>query len=87
MENIVLVGKIMNRILSKNKDNASLIITHTGYILNYVKADEGCVLAGGGLHCLGDPREILETVKEHGYEWCMTCERKKPGRKSHEPGR
>ncbi len=82
LENVVLVGKIMNRILSKDKDSAALIITHTGYIFDYVKADEGCVLAGGRIHCLGDPRRILETVKEHGYERCIACERKRPKRKS-----
>ena len=78
LENIVLVGKIMNRILSKNKDNAALIITHTGYIFDYVKPDQGCILAGGRIHCLGDPKEILKTVAEHGYEWCIACKREKP---------
>ncbi len=82
LENIALVGKIMNRILNKDKDNTTLIITHTGYILDYVKADKGCILVGGRLHCMGEPKEILETVKKHGYEWCVTCERERPGRKS-----
>ena len=78
LENIVLVGKIMNRILSKNKDNAALIITHTGYVFDYVKPDQGCILTGGRIHCLGDPKEILKTVAEHGYEWCIACKREKP---------
>lgn len=76
LENIVLVGKIMNEILNKNKDNAGLIITHTGYIFDYVEADSGCVITDGRLHCLGDPRKILQTVKKHGYEWCVTCRKK-----------
>ena len=41
LENIVLVGKVMNRILDKKKDNAALIITHTGYIFNYVQTTQG----------------------------------------------
>ncbi|GAH84671.1 unnamed protein product, partial [marine sediment metagenome] len=49
LENIVLLGKIMNRILNKNKGNAGLIITHTGYIFDYVRPDEGCILVGGSL--------------------------------------
>lgn len=83
LENIALVGKVMNKILNQNKDNASLIITHTGYIFNYIKPDKGCVLLGGRLHCMGDVKEILETVKNRGYEWCVTCEgeRMKPQRK------
>lgn len=74
LENMVLVGKVMNEILNKNKDNAALIITHTGYIFDYVKPDTGCIMVGGRLHCLGDPQGILKTVKKHGYEWCITCE-------------
>ena len=82
LENIILVGRIMNRILSNHKDNAGLIITHTGYILNYVKADSGCVIVGGRLHCIGDPKAILETIKKHGYEWCVICKSKKPKEES-----
>ncbi len=73
LENIVLVGRIINQILNKNKDNAGLIITHTGYIFDYVKPDNGCIMAGGRLRCLGDPKQILETVKKYGYEWCLEC--------------
>jgi Fe-S cluster assembly ATP-binding protein len=86
LENIVLVGKIMNQILNRNKDNAGLIITHTGYILDYVKADTGCILVGGKLHCMGEPKEILQTIKKHGYEWCITCEGERLGKKNHQPG-
>jgi len=83
LENIVLVGKVMNKILNKNKDNAGLIITHTGYIFDYVKPDSGCIIVGGRLHCMGDPKKILQTVKKHGYEWCVTCQEKKPKEKNH----
>lgn len=85
LENIVLVGKVMNRILNKNKDNAGLIITHTGYILDYVQADVGCIIVGGRLHCVGEPKTILETIKKHGYEWCITCESKKPREQNLKP--
>ncbi|MCK5533954.1 ATP-binding cassette domain-containing protein [bacterium] len=82
LENIILVGKVMNRILNKNKDNAGLIITHTGYIFKYVKADRGCVLLGGKIHCLGDPKWILEEVTKYGYEGCITCKGERITRKS-----
>jgi Fe-S cluster assembly ATP-binding protein len=85
LENIVLVGKIMSRILNKNKDNAGLLITHTGCIFDYVKPDEGCVLVGGRLHCIGDPMSILKTIAEHGYEGCIACKRKIPEGDSQEP--
>ena len=81
LENLALVGRAMNKILRKNKEGAGLIITHTGYIFDYVKPDRGCIIVGGKLHCMGDPRKILETVKKHGYEWCIACESKKPKEK------
>jgi len=87
LENIALVGKIMNRILNKNKDNAGLIITHTGYIFDYVKPDRGCILVGGKIHCIGDPKRILKIIKKHGYEWCITCEGEKLKAKSHRVGK
>lgn len=82
LENIILVGKVMNRILNKNKDNAGLIITHTGYIFKYVKPDRGCVLLGGRIHCLGNPEKILEEVTKYGYEGCVTCDGKRLVRSS-----
>jgi len=83
LENMALVGRAMNRILNKDKDNASLIITHTGYIFDYVTPDRACVLVGGRLHCAGEARGILETIKKHGYEWCVKCEGERLKDKSH----
>jgi len=87
LENIVLVGKTMSRMLDKNKDNAALIITHTGYIFDYVKPDQGCILAGGKLHCIGDPKKILKTVTKYGYEGCITCNGEKLKKKDYKPGK
>jgi len=77
LENIQLVGRVIKNILEQRRDNAGLIITHTGYIFDYVKPDQGCILVGGRLRCVGDARKILETVKKHGYQWCVTCEGQK----------
>lgn len=87
LENVALVGKVMNRILNKDKDNTALIITHTGYIFDYVKPDTGSILVAGRLHCKGDPKQILETIKKRGYEWCIACERERPERKFHKLGK
>ncbi|MBN3039469.1 MAG: ABC transporter ATP-binding protein [Candidatus Omnitrophica bacterium] len=87
LENIALVGKMMDEMLKKRKENTALIITHTGYIFDYVKPDTGCILVGGKLHCIGDPRRILKTVKKHGYEWCITCAGEKLSHSSHSPGK
>jgi len=77
IESIALVGGVMRRILGKKKGNTALIITHTGYIFDYVKPDKGCIMIGGRLHCVGDPNRILDTIKKHGYEWCVTCDGEK----------
>ncbi|OPY02462.1 MAG: Vegetative protein 296 [Syntrophorhabdus sp. PtaB.Bin184] len=50
-----------------------LIITHTGYILDYVPADKGQVLLNGVLACTGNPREIFQCIGQLGYEECVKC--------------
>jgi Fe-S cluster assembly ATP-binding protein len=76
--NIALIGKLINELLEKNcprhiRKNMGLIITHTGYILDYVNAHTGYVMCGGMIGCEGDPREMLTTIKEKGYKECQVC--------------
>lgn len=72
IENISIMGGILNKYLDK-KDKSALIITHTGYILDYVKAKEGCVMIDGKLWCVGSPKEMFETIKKEGYGKCQEC--------------
>lgn len=88
MENISLVGKTIAVLLQRNgfqhdnrpkmkakleRKKMGLIITHTGYILDYVTGDKGQVLFNGRLSCVSNPREILSCVGESGYEECVRC--------------
>jgi Fe-S cluster assembly ATP-binding protein len=88
MENIHLVGKAIAALLQKDippdhdktkmqkkleRTKMGLIITHTGYILDYVAADKGQVLFNGMLSCITNPREILSCIGENGYEECVRC--------------
>jgi Fe-S cluster assembly ATP-binding protein len=88
LENIALIGKVIEKLLQRDiefnkgkshkeikreRKKAGLIITHTGYILDYLDADIGHVLMGGQLACSGNPREILRTIKEQGYNECIRC--------------
>lgn len=88
LENIALVGNTIATLLqkecmpSKNKSmlqmkrertKMGLIITHTGYILDYVTVDKGQVLYDGVLSCSSNPREILRCISEMGYEECVRC--------------
>ncbi len=79
LENMALVGKAINLLLEKHlhrkREKSGLVITHTGYILNYIEADKGCVLFGGKIGCFGNPREILEDIRNRGYEECVVCKR------------
>ncbi len=91
LENIALIGRAINHLLGRKvepeadkpikevlrqKRKSALIITHTGHILDYVEADQGHVILDGRLICRGNPREILHTIKEHGYEECFRCFRR-----------
>jgi Fe-S cluster assembly ATP-binding protein len=88
MENMQLVGKVARDVLDGNYSltpdltlkarkekarTAGLIITHTGYILDYVNADRGQVLYKGHLCCEGRPRDILDHIRQHGYQECVRC--------------
>lgn len=88
LENIVLLGDIVNTLLErgikcprtltptphrKPRTKSALVITHTGHILDYITADQGQVLYDGHLCCLKNPREILKWIREYGYEECVRC--------------
>lgn len=77
MENISLVGNAINALLGKDKvkdpKRGAIIITHTGYILDFVNADKGYIVFDGVLVCRGNPRDILSEIKGHGYRRCAEC--------------
>lgn len=79
LENIVLIGEMTNHLLGrgqriKDPKRSAIIITHTGYILDYVNADKGYILFNGRLMCKGNPRDILAEIKKNGYRRCATCQ-------------
>lgn len=77
--NISLIGNAIGTLLQKDlhrtRKKAGLIISHSGYILDYVEADRGCVLVNNTIWCTGNPHEILQGIRERGYEGCLTCQR------------
>jgi Fe-S cluster assembly ATP-binding protein len=79
LENISLMGTSIAHLLQKdqhimNRQKSGLIITHTGYILDYLDADFGHVMIDGAIRCHGNPREILKVIKERGYRECLACQ-------------
>lgn len=78
LENISLIGTAIGTLLEKEKhiikrQKSGLVITHTGYILDYLETDRGHVMCEGQIRCHGNPREILKDIKQHGYKECLEC--------------
>lgn len=77
--NIRVIGNAISHLLQKDQHKgrrkSGLIISHSGYILDYVEADRGCVLVNKTIWCTGNPHEILQGIRQRGYEGCLTCQR------------
>jgi len=78
LENIALIGNLINELLGKahpirKRTRSGLIISHTGHILEYVNARTGYIMCEGKIICEGDPHEMLETIKQRGYQECVKC--------------
>ena len=81
--NIELLGNYINKLLQKDlphnefletgRKKSGLIITHTGNILDYVSADKGYVIIAGKIICAGNPLELLEQIRNHGFDKCKEC--------------
>lgn len=79
LDSIALVGKALRELFERDqvrtKRRSGLVITHTGYILEYLNADRGHVLMNGRIVCSGNPRDLFADIKERGYQGCERCER------------
>ena len=87
LESIAILGDTINSLLNRGvqkqpscqkaiideKPKSALVITHTGHILDYITADRGQVLYHGQLRCSRNAREILNWIREYGYEECVGC--------------
>ncbi len=78
IENVELLAEEINVLLDKDKkpglrEKSGLLITHLGYILNFVGANTAHVLMDGKIACSGDPNEILEDIRKEGFKGCVQC--------------
>lgn len=78
IENVELLASELNVLLDKQKKPAQrkrggLLITHLGYILNFVSADKAHVLMDGIIACSGSPDEILNDIRTEGFKGCVKC--------------
>ena len=88
LENISLIGNAISQLLQRDvrmntkksqkekreeRTKMGLIITHTGFILDYVTADKGQLLYNGVMTCATNPREIFKCITRLGYGECIKC--------------
>ena len=78
IENVELIASEIGTLLDKDKPQrnrvrSGLLITHLGYILNFVSADMAHVLMDGKISCSGNPTEILEDIRKNGFNGCVEC--------------
>jgi len=72
LEIIDLIGNKTRDLLNYGKNEvgrhvSSLVITHTGQILNYIEADTAYIIRSGRIVSQGKPMEFLKDIRENGY--------------------
>jgi len=72
LEIIDLIGNKTRDLLNYGKNEggrhvSSLVITHTGQILNYIEADTAYIMRSGRIVSQGKPLEFLKDIRENGY--------------------
>jgi len=77
VENVELMGKVMRELLErdlkpKEQKRSGLIITHLGYILQFLGyIDRAHVILHGRIQCSGRAETIMNSIKKSGFEGCM----------------
>lgn len=71
LEHIAAVGAAIDQLVSGSAQDGSkrgaLVITHTGLILEHVRADTGHILSEGRIVHSGDPKALFEHIRRAGY--------------------
>ena len=71
LEHVIAVGEAIARAVRSpdrmGRACSGLAITHTGLILNHVKADRAHVLKGGRIVHSGDPQTLFAHIQSNGY--------------------
>ena len=76
VENIELIGELMNELMGRDeilskRERSGLIITHSGFIMNYINPDRAHVMLNGRIACSGIPEEVARHIMEEGFEKCI----------------
>ncbi|MHA1376968.1 MAG: ABC transporter ATP-binding protein [Candidatus Helarchaeota archaeon] len=76
VESLKLISEIIQKYISDSGASA-LIVTHSGEILKYIKAQKACVLLDSEIFCYPKPVEIFGSINLMGYKACVECEKRK----------
>ena len=76
-ESLDLIGTLIQEYLESSGASA-LIITHQGQILESIKAKKACVFMDKIVYCHSSPQEIIQSIREKGYDGCEGCDRRNP---------
>lgn len=68
LESINMIGsKVRDLIENNGRRTSAFVITHTGQIMDFIDVNKGYIMIDGRIRSEGDPREVLDSIKAHGY--------------------
>ena len=73
LESIDLIGRKVHDLLYYNAESnterhvSSLVITHTGQIMDYIGAETAYIMKEGRIQRSGNPFELLKEIRTNGY--------------------
>jgi len=78
VENVEIIGRILNKFLQRDESpikrrKSALIITHLGYLLNFVNTDRAHVICEGQNLCSGNSKELYAHILENGFDQCTNA--------------
>ncbi len=78
VENLQKMAEVLKRFLCRQcirtkRKKSAIIITHSGAVLRWLKADFGHVMIKGKLTPNANPEIILEQIQAQGYSRCFKC--------------
>lgn len=71
LEHIAVIGRAIARLMDRSDGDrtarSALVITHSGHILEHVRADRAHLMVDGTILCSGEPVQLFRHIKSKGY--------------------
>ena len=65
--NIKVMARVLDKVFKRGSNRSLIIVTHTGYIADYMEIDRAYIMINKRIIASGDPHEILSKIREYGY--------------------